>query len=137
MKVFQINGLEIIQIPKIVDVRGNLAVIEGDLLPFSLKRVYFLYDIPSGAYRGGHAHREQQEFLIAVSGSFKVVLQDRWGNKEKITLNKPNEGLLIPKMTWREIENFSSGAICLVVASEVYDENDYIRDFDEFLSYIN
>lgn len=127
-----IEHLEIINIPKIQDPRGNLAVIENGTIPFEIKRVYYLYDVPSGSQRGGHAHKKLSQFLIALSGSFDVLLQDRNGNKTKITLNKPNEGLLIPNMIWRELENFSSGSVCLVVASEVYDESDYIRDLSEF-----
>lgn len=121
----------IIKIPKIEDPRGNLSVIEKDVLPFEMKRVYYLYDVPSGAERGGHSHKEQQEFLVALSGSFDVILND--GKEEKtVTLNKPFEGLLIANGIWRELKNFSSGAVCLVVASEVFEEADYIRDFEEF-----
>ncbi len=129
-----LSNIKIIDIPKITDVRGNLSVIEKDVVPFDIKRVYYLYDVPSGSYRGGHAHKNLQQLLIAISGSFDVVLKDKSGNKQTITLNKPNKGLLIPNMVWREIEEFSSGAICLVVASETYDKDDYIRDFDKFLS---
>lgn len=128
-----LDKIKIIDIPKITDVRGNLSVIEKDVIPFNIKRVYYLYDVPSGSYRGGHAHKNLQQLLIAISGSFDVVLKDKNGNQLIITLNKPNKGLLIPNMVWREIEEFSSGAICLVVASEIYDEDDYIRDLDEFL----
>ena len=129
-----LSNIKIIDIPKITDVRGNLSVIEKEVVPFDIKRVYYLYDVPSGSYRGGHAHKNLQQLLIAISGSFDVVLKDKSGNKQTITLNKPNKGLLIPNMVWREIEEFSSGAICLVVASETYDKDDYIRDFDKFLS---
>lgn len=118
-------------IPKIADNRGNLAVIEGNTLPFACKRVYFLYDVPSDAHRGGHAHKEQQEFLIAVSGSFEVTLDDG-KNKKSVTLNKPNKGLLIPTGIWRELGNFSSGAICLVFSSGTFQEADYIREYSEF-----
>jgi dTDP-4-dehydrorhamnose 3,5-epimerase-like enzyme len=125
--------IKIINIPKIEDPRGNLSVIENDVLPYEIKRVYYLYDVPSGAERGGHSHKEQHEFLVALSGSFDVILND--GKIEKtITLNKPFEGLLITNGIWRELKNFSSGAVCLVVASDVFEEADYIRDFDEFLS---
>jgi dTDP-4-dehydrorhamnose 3,5-epimerase-like enzyme len=121
-----------INIPKIEDVRGNLSVIENGILPFEIKRVYYLYDVPAGAERGGHSHIEQNEFLIALSGSFDVILND--GNIETIvTLNKPFEGLLIKNGIWRELKNFSSGSVCLVIASDVFDEEDYIRDFNQFL----
>jgi quercetin dioxygenase-like cupin family protein len=122
----------IINIPKIEDPRGNLSVIEKDVVPFEIKRVYYLFDVPAGAERGGHSHKEQQEFLIALSGSFEVILND--GKEKKIiTLNKPFEGLLIGNGIWRELKNFSSGSVCLVVASDVFKEEDYIRDFDQFL----
>lgn len=124
-------NVSIIKIPKIEDPRGNLSVIEKDVLPFEMKRVYYLYDVPSGAERGGHAHKELTQFLVALSGSFDVILND--GKEEKIvTLNKPFEGLLIANGIWRELKNFSSGAVCLVVASAVFEEADYIRDFEEF-----
>lgn len=130
------NGIQILSIPKIEDPRGNLSVIENDIVPFDIKRVYYLYDVPSGSERGGHAHKELQEFLVALSGSFDVVLKD--GEDERIvTLNKPYEGLLINPGIWRELQNFSSGSVCLVVASDVYIEEDYIRNFDEFLKYSN
>lgn len=124
-----------ISIPKIEDYRGNIAVIENDVLPFDVKRVYYLYDIPSTAARGGHAHKEQSEFLIAISGSFDLVLNDG-KTSQTITLNKPDKGLLIPVNIWRELENFSSGAVCLVLASAVFDEEDYIRDFKDFTEYL-
>lgn len=127
-----IDDIRVIDIPKIQDNRGNLSAIEKDILPFTFKRVYYLYDIPSGAYRGGHAHKEQLEFLIALSGSFDVKLEDKLGNKKLVRLNRPNKGLLIPNMIWRELENFSSGAVCLVIASDVYQESDYIRGIEDF-----
>jgi hypothetical protein len=127
-----IMNARIINIPKIEDPRGNLSVIEKDVVPFEIKRVYYLYDVPAAAERGGHAHKKLQQFLIALSGSFDVILND--GKEEKtITLNKPFEGLLIGNGIWRELKNFSSGSVCLVVASDVFKEEDYIRDFDEFL----
>lgn len=126
-----INDIRLIDIPKIHDTRGNLSVIEGEVIPFAMKRVYYLYDVPSGAERGGHSHKDQQEFLVALSGSFDVVLND--GNEQKtVTLNKPNVGLLIVNGIWRELQNFSSGSVCLVVASEVFAEEDYVRDFEDF-----
>ncbi len=127
-------NVKLITIPKIEEPRGNLSVIEGDVIPFEIKRVYYLYDVPSGAERGGHAHKNLQQFLIALSGSFDVILND--GIEQKtITLNKPFEGLLINPGIWREINNFSSGSVCLVVASAVFNEGDYIREFDDFLEY--
>ena len=128
-----IKDVVIINIPSINEVRGKLGVIENDTIPFDFKRVY-LYDVPSDSYRGGHAHKEQSEFLIALSGSFEVVLNDGF-EKRRIMLNKPNKGLLIPKMLWRELDNFSSGAVCLVLASDTFDEADYLRDFIEFKSF--
>jgi len=129
-------NVQIIAIPKIEERRGNLSIIEKDTVPFDIKRVYYLYDVPSGAERGGHAHKNLQQFLVALSGSFDVVLND--GNEQRIvTLNKPYQGLLINPGIWRELQNFSSGSVCLVVASAVYIEDDYIRDFDEFKDYSN
>ena len=125
---------KIIKLPIISEPRGNLAVIENDIIPFEMKRVYYLYDVPTGAERGGHAHKNLKQFLIAISGSFDVKLHDGI-NETTIMLNRPYEGLLINPGMWREINNFSSGAVCLVVASEVYDENDYIRDFEGFLGW--
>ncbi|MCA1966992.1 MAG: FdtA/QdtA family cupin domain-containing protein [Flavobacterium sp.] len=128
-----LQNCKILSIPKIEDPRGNLSVIENDVIPFDIKRVYYLYDVPSGAERGGHSHREQYEFLVALSGSFDVILND--GNQQKtISLNKPFEGLLITNGIWRELKNFSSGAVCLVIASDVFSEEDYIREFEDFLA---
>lgn len=127
-----ISDIQIITLAKIEEPRGNLSVIEKDILPFEMKRVYYLYDVPGGAERGGHAHKNLRQFLIALSGSFDVVLHD--GKEETtITLNIPNKGLLIPTGIWRELKNFSSGAVCLVIASDVYLEEDYIREFDDFI----
>ena len=134
MKTSNIDGVKIIKIPKIKDPRGNLAVIEKDVIPFKIERVYYLFDVPSGAYRGGHAHKALSQFLIALSGSFDVILKDAEKSK-KVTLNNPSEGLLITSGIWRELENFSSGSVCLVVASDVYKEDDYIRDFNDFLEF--
>ena len=129
-------NIEIIKIPKIDDYRGNIAFIEKDVVPFEIKRVYYLFDIPSNARRGGHSHKEQFELLIPLSGSFEVIIDD---GKEKrvIALNKPDKGLLIKSNVWRELENFSSGSVCLVISSGEYLEEDYIRDYQEFLNYIN
>ncbi len=123
--------IQLIEIPKIEDPRGNLAVIEKDVIPYDVRRTYYLFDVPSGAYRGGHAHKECLELLIAVSGSFEVIL-DNGKEKQRVMLNNPTKGLLIPINMWRELENFSSGAVCLVLASHTFDEGDYIRDYDTF-----
>jgi dTDP-4-dehydrorhamnose 3,5-epimerase-like enzyme len=129
-------NIEILQIPKIEDYRGNIAVIEKDVVPFEIKRVYYLFDVPSSAKRGGHAHKEQLELLIPLSGSFDVVVND--GKEQKIiSLNKPDKGLLIKSNIWRELENFSSGAVCLVISSGEYLEEDYIRDYDQFVAYVS
>lgn len=126
-----INHCTVLDITKVHDTRGNLSVIQGNAIPFQMKRVYYLYDIPSGGRRGGHSHINCQELLVALSGSFDVILND--GNEQKtVTLNKPNIGLLIPNGIWRELENFSSGSVCLVLASELFEEEDYIRDFEDF-----
>ncbi|MDC7996129.1 sugar 3,4-ketoisomerase [Altibacter sp. HG106] len=130
----QLDDCQLIDIPKITDPRGNLSVIEKDVLPFAIQRVYYLYDVPSDAHRGGHAHKEQLEFLVALSGSFEVKLDDGKTTK-KVQLNKPNKGLLIPTGIWRELENFSSGSVCLVVSSGVFEEGDYLREYKEFLSF--
>tara|TARA_R110001583_G_scaffold93686_1_gene236696 strand:- start:24 stop:428 length:405 start_codon:yes stop_codon:yes gene_type:complete len=127
-----INNVSLIEIPKVHDERGFLAVVEKDAIPFAMKRVYYLYDVPTESSRGGHAHKEQQSVIIALSGSFEVIVDD--GNiKKRIMLNKPNQGLYIPTHIWREIDNFSSGSVCLVLASTDYDEAEYIRDYDQFL----
>jgi dTDP-4-dehydrorhamnose 3,5-epimerase-like enzyme len=125
--------IALIDIPKIEDYRGNIAVVEKATIPFDIKRVYYLFDIPSTARRGGHAHKEQIELLVALSGSFDVILKDGRDAKT-VTLNKPDKGLVIPRNTWRELENFSSGAVCLVLASDVFEEDDYIRDFSAYLA---
>ena len=127
-----LNDIQLINFPVIEDVRGNLAFIQNDVLPFDFKRVYYLFDVPSNAFRGGHSHINQHEILIALSGSFEVVL-DNGLEKKTFVLNKPNVGLHIPTGIWRELQNFSSGAVCLVVAQDVFDESDYMRDYKEFL----
>ena len=129
---FNAMNSEIINIAKNKNPSGNYAIIEGNTLPFDIKRVYYLYDIPSGAERGGHSHINQQEFLIAASGSFDVILNDGKATKT-VTLNKPDKGLLIKQGVWRELNNFSSGAVCLVMSSDTFEESDYIRDYDDFL----
>lgn len=128
-------NIELLDIPKIHDTRGNIAVIEKDLLPFPMKRVYYLFDVPSTAKRGGHAHKEQFELLIPLSGSFDVVLHDGQ-ESQKVTLNKPDKGLIIKSNTWRELDNFSSGSICLVISSGEFLEDDYIRDFNDYKAYL-
>lgn len=133
MNYMNLDDIQLQDIPKIIDPngRGNLSVIEKDVLPFEIKRVYYLYDVPSDSSRGGHAHIELQQFLIALSGSFDVVLNSGV-SRRIITLNRPNKGLLIPNGIWRELENFSAGSVCLSLVSDVYKEEDYIRNFDEF-----
>jgi len=126
-----IKDTNIIEIPKVHDERGALAVIEKDVVPFSIERVYYLYDVPSDSYRGGHAHKEQESVIIALSGSFEVIIDDGKSRK-RIMLNKPTQGLYIPTDIWREIDNFSSGAVCLVLASTEYNEAEYVRDYDDF-----
>ncbi|MBT3559561.1 MAG: WxcM-like domain-containing protein [Flavobacteriaceae bacterium] len=136
MKNRSIDNVEIISIPKIIDEegRGKLSVIEKSIIPFEIKRVYYLYDVPSDAFRGGHAHKNLNQFMIALSGSFEVKIDDGSNNK-KVMLNKPNKGLFIPSGIWREMDNFSAGAVCLVLASEFFDESDYFRDYNSFLDY--
>ena len=136
MKNRSIDDVEIISIPKIIDEkgRGKLSVIEKSIIPFEIKRVYYLYDVPSDAFRGGHAHKNLIQFMIALSGSFEVKIDDG-SNNTKVMLNKPNQGLLIPSGIWREMDNFSAGSVCLVLASEFFDESDYFRDYNTFLNY--
>ena len=126
----------VIDLPKMFDPRGNLTVAEQfKNVPFGIKRVYWVYDVPGGESRGGHAHKECKEFIIAVSGSFHVTLDDGT-DKKSYLLNHPYQGLLVETDIWRTLDDFSSGAVCLVLASELYDESDYIRDYDEFLEYV-
>ena len=128
--------VEIIEIPKISDYRGNLSFISyGNPIPFEIKNVFYIYDIPSGTQRGGHAHKKLEQILIPLSGSFDVIVKDT-KNESVIHLNRPNRGLYIGPLIWREMKNFSSGSVCLVVASLKYDEKDYLRDFTEFIRYI-
>ena len=132
-----VENCKLIELPKIHNPAGNLTVIQnGNFLPFDVKRVYYLYDVPGGSERGGHAHKKLYQLLIAVSGSFDVVVDDG-KEKKKVQLNRPYYGLLIPPGIWREIINFSSGSVCLVLASHKYDETDYIRDYKEFKKYKN
>ena len=124
---------KIINLPKIIDERGNLSFIESNnQIPFKIERVYWIYDVPGGEVRGSHAFRHQEEFLVALSGSFDVVLHD--GKEEKkISLNRSYNGVFVPKMTWRRLDNFSTNSLCLVLSSTPDDENDYIWDFEEFV----
>lgn len=123
----------VIDFPVVHDQRGNLTFIEaGDHVPFEIKRVYYLYDVPGGATRAGHAHRKLEQVIIAASGSFDVVVDDGM-HRERVTLNRSYFGLYVPNYVWREIINFSSGAVCLVLASDHFDEEDYFRTYGEFL----
>lgn len=134
MQKTKISDVSIIKIPRVHDERGLLAVIEGNCIPFEIKRVYYLYEVPSDAFRGGHAHKELYQLIVPLSGSFDVHLKDG-ENSKTVSLNKPHKGLLITPGIWREIDNFSSGCVCLVLASTEYDESDYIRDFNDFLAF--
>lgn len=127
---------KLIDLPKIADLRGNLTVAEGScLVPFDIKRAYWVYDVPGGESRGGHAHKKLKQFVIALSGSFDVTLDDGT-EKQTYHLNHPYQGLLIDTGIWRTLDDFSSGAVCLVLASEHFEEGDYIYDYDEFLKYV-
>ncbi|MCB0398162.1 MAG: WxcM-like domain-containing protein [Winogradskyella sp.] len=130
-----LKNVKILDIPKVHDERGSLAVIEKEVIPFEIKRVYYLYDVPSDSYRGGHAHKEQESVIIALSGSFEVTLDDG-DSKQKVTLNKPTKALYVPTYIWREIDNFSSGAVCLVLASTNFKEEEYIRYYNQFLNQV-
>ena len=125
---------KIVNLPKIFDKRGSLSFIEGrNHLPFEIRRTYWIYDVPGGEVRGGHAYRENEEFVVALSGSFDVVLHNGV-QQRRFSLNRSYYGLYIPKMTWRTLENFSTNALALVLSSTVYDPEDYIRTFDEFIA---
>ena len=129
-----VDDCRIIDLPKIQDPRGNLTFIENSRhIPFDIKRVYYLYDVPGGSDRGSHAHKQLHQFVVAMSGSFDVVLDD--GRQQKrFHLNRSHYGLYVCPMMWRLLDNFSSGAVCMVLASEIYSEDDYIRDYDTFVS---
>jgi dTDP-4-dehydrorhamnose 3,5-epimerase-like enzyme len=129
-----VEDCRIIDLPKIADPRGNLTFIESSRhVPFEIRRVFYLYDVPGGERRAGHAHLRNQAFLISASGSFDVIVRDG-ENERKFFLNRSYYGLYIPAMVWREIENFSSGSVCVVLASELYDEADYYREYSEYLA---
>ena len=128
----------LIDLPKIFDPRGNLTVAEQmKNIPFSISRVYWTYDVPSGERRGGHAHRTNEEVIIAVSGSFDVMVDDGQGHTETFHLNHPYQGLYVGTGIWRTLEDFSSGAVCLVLASELFDEDEYLYEYGEFLVFVN
>jgi dTDP-4-dehydrorhamnose 3,5-epimerase-like enzyme len=130
----ELSKCQMVDLPKISDPRGNLTFIEGQRhVPFDIRRVYYLYDVPGGAERGGHAHKDLHQLIIAMSGSFDVVLDDG-KNKKRIHLNRSYNGLYVCPMIWRELDNFSSGSVCMVLASNHYDESDYYRDYQEFLN---
>ena len=125
-----------LELPRVVDARGNLTAIEAGIhIPYSIARVYYLYDVPGGATRAGHAHRSCLEFIIAAMGSFDLVL-DNGRTRQRIHLNRSYFGVLVPIFVWRELDNFSSGSVCLVLASEHFAEDDYIRDYGEFLAQV-
>ena len=129
-----IKDCSLIDLPRVNDPRGNLTFIEGGRhIPFQLKRVFYLYDVPGGALRAGHALKQSQQFIIAASGSFDVVLDDGF-EKRRYQLNRSYYGLYVPPLVWREIDNFSSNSICVVLASELFDEGDYYREYDDFLA---
>ncbi len=128
-----IDNCKIVELPKIADPRGNLTFIEGDgHIPFDIQRVYYLYDVPGGAERGGHAHKGLHQLIIAMSGSFDVVLDDG-KNKKRVHLARSYYGLYVCPMIWRELDNFSSGSVCMVLASNKYDEADYYRNYNDFM----
>jgi dTDP-4-dehydrorhamnose 3,5-epimerase-like enzyme len=131
------EGVELIELPKILDKRGNLSFFENsNQIPFDIKRTYWIYDVPGGELRGSHAFKKSHEFIIALSGSFDIVLHDR--NKEKkYSLNRSYHGLYVPNLLWRRLENFSTNSLALIVSSISYDEDDYIRDFEEFKTIID
>lgn len=127
------NSPEIIKLPQFLDARGNLSFVEEcNHIPFEIRRTYWLYDVPGGESRGGHAYRENQEFIVALSGSFDVKLDDGT-EKKNYTLNRSYYGLYVPKGLWREMDNFSTNSLAMILSSTDYDANDYVRDYDEFI----
>ena len=129
-----IDDCRIVQLPKILNAAGNLTFVESDRhIPFDIKRVYYLYDVPGGAMRGGHAHKALHQLIIAMSGSFDVLMDDG-SQRKRFHMNRSYYGLYVCPMIWRELDNFSSGAVCLVLASEMYDESDYFREYSAFLN---
>jgi hypothetical protein len=131
-RITSVYDCSIVELPRIENPAGNLTPVHGGMnIPFEINRVYYLYDIPGGITRGGHAHKTLKQLIIAASGSFDVLLDDGT-NKKTVTLNRPYYGLYLPRMIWRELQNFSSGGICLVLASMKYDEVDYVRDYASF-----
>jgi len=127
-----ISNCKLIRLPKITDPRGNLTVVENASIPFKVERVFYLYDVPTGADRGAHAHRRLHQFIICLSGSFDIWIDDG-SNKKIIHLNRPWEGLYIPPMIWAAEKNFDPGSVCLVLASDKYDESDYYRDYSRYM----
>ena len=135
MSVANVYNCSVIPLAKIEREEGNITIVEGEKhLPFSIQRVYYLYDLPGGSSRGGHAHKTLYQLFVAVSGSFSILLDDGM-NKKVVTLNRPDYGMLLMPGVWRELFEFSSGAVCLVAASAKFDEGDYIRNYDDFLIY--
>jgi hypothetical protein len=131
--LYTVNDSKLIDLPKIQDPRGNLTFIEGkNHIPFDIRRIYYLYDVPGGSERGGHAHLALHQFVIAMSGSFDIVLKDGFEVK-RVHLSRSYMGLYLPPMIWRELDNFSSGSVSMVLASEVYEESDYLRDYSEYM----
>ena len=128
-----LQDVRVIELPKILDRRGNLSIVEENKeIPFKIKRTYWIYDVPGGEIRGGHAYNENQEFIIALSGSFDIIIDDGKARR-KFSLNRSYYGLYVPQQLWRQIENFSTNSLALVLSSTIYDENDYIRENEKFL----